>query len=40
MEVDLVPAINFNSKTVSMLASATEALFTHVYRIKLVIADE
>jgi gliding motility-associated-like protein len=33
------PAINFNGQTVSMLASATGLDITHVYRIKLVIAD-
>ena len=33
------PAINFNGQTVSMLASATGLDVTHVYRIKLVIAD-
>lgn len=33
------PAINFNGQTVSMLALATGLDITHVYRIKLVIAD-
>ena len=33
------PGINFNGQTVSMLASATGLDITHVYRIKLVIAD-
>ena len=33
------PAINFNGQTVSMLASATGLDITHIYRIKLVIAD-
>jgi gliding motility-associated-like protein len=33
------PAINFNGQTISMLASATGLDITHIYRIKLVIAD-
>ncbi|WP_158614901.1 T9SS type B sorting domain-containing protein [Flavobacterium sp. RSP15] len=33
------PAINFNGQTISMIASAASLDVTHVYRIKLVIAD-
>jgi gliding motility-associated-like protein len=33
------PAVNFNGQTIPMIASATGLDITHIYRIKLVIAD-